>query len=288
MGIELKNITKRFGDTLALDNVCLNFAEPKIYGLLGNNGAGKTTLLNIITNRLFADSGEVMVDNEPAVDNDHALNKLFMLSEKNLYPDGMKVNGAFEQAAIFYKDFSMEQALEMTKQFGLNPRKRINTLSTGYTSIFKLIVALNVNTPYLILDEPVLGLDAQHRDLFYKLLLEKYANSPQTIIISTHLIAEVASLIEQTIIIREGKILRDMPSEELLSGGYTISGPAALVNDYISGKQVITQSTLGGLKTACLAGKPEPATVPENLELGKLNLQDYFIQLMNKEDGANE
>ena len=288
MGIELKNITKRFGDTLALNNINLRFDQPKIYGLLGNNGAGKTTMLNIISNRIFPDSGEVIVDDEQALDNDCALNKIFMLSEKNLYPDGMKVERAFEEAANFYQNFRMDQAMEMAKQFGLKTRKKINTLSTGYTSIFKLIVALNVNTPYLLLDEPVLGLDAQHRDLFYKLLLEKYANNPQTIIISTHLIAEVASLIEHTIIIREGKILRDLPSEELLSGGYTISGPAALVNEYIIGKQVITQNTLGGLKTACIAGQPEPATLPENLELGKLNLLDYFIQLMNKEDRDHE
>ena len=262
MGIELKNITKRFGDTLALNNINLNFDQPKIYGLLGNNGAGKTTMLNIISNRIFPDSGEVIVDDEQALDNDCALNKIFMLSEKNLYPDGMKVERAFEEAANFYQNFQMDQALEMAKQFGLKTRKKINTLSTGYTSIFKLIVALNVNTPYLLLDEPVLGLDAQHRDLFYKLLLEKYANNPQTIIISTHLIAEVASLIEHTIIIREGKILRDMPSEELLSGGYTISGPASLVNEYIIGKQVITQNTLGGLKTACIAGQPDPVPLP--------------------------
>ena len=288
MGIELKNITKRFGDTLALNNINLNFDQPKIYWLLGNNGAGKTTMLNIISNRIFPDSGEVIVDDEQALDNDCALNKIFMLSEKNLYPDGMKVERAFEEAANFYQNFQMDQALEMAKQFGLKTRKKINTLSTGYTSIFKLIVALNVNTPYLLLDEPVLGLDAQHRDLFYKLLLEKYANNPQTIIISTHLIAEVASLIEHTIIIREGKILRDMPSEELLSGGYTISGPASLVNEYIIGKQVITQNTLGGLKTACIAGQPDPVPLPENLELGKLNLQDYFIQLMNKEDSDHE
>ncbi len=288
MGITLQHLNKRFGDTLALDDVSLTFEGAKIYGLLGNNGAGKTTLLNLITNRIFADSGEILVDGEPAADNDNALGKIFMLGEKNLYPDGMKISAAFKAAAILYPHFDNEQALDLARRFGLDPRKKINSLSTGYASIFKLVIALSVHTPYLILDEPVLGLDAQHRDLFYQLLLEQYAEQPQTIIISTHLIAEVANLIEHTVIIREGRILRDQMSEELLSEGYTVSGAANLVDQYLSGRQVISCSSLGGLKTACLAGQPDQAALPDNLELGQLNLQDYFIQLMNKEDRDHE
>lgn len=288
MGIEVKNITKTFGDTVALANINLNFNEPKIYGLLGNNGAGKSTLLNIITNRIYPTEGELLIDGESCRDNDRALCKLYMLSEKTLYPEEMKVKKAFESGEILYDDFDKDKAYAMAAKFSLPTNKRISKLSTGFTSIFKLIMAFSVNTPYLLLDEPVLGLDAQNRDLFYRLLMEEYAENPRTIIISTHLIAEVANMIEHTIIIKDGRILRDMPNETLQSAGYTISGPSSLVDSYIAGKEVLSVSSLGGLKTVCCAGKADAASLPEGLEMGRLNLQDYFIQLMNKEDNTNE
>lgn len=104
----------------------------------------------------------------------------------------MKVKRALDTAAVFYPDFDRSYAESLAKQFELPLNKKINGLSTGYGSIFRLILGLSVNTPYVLFDEPVLGLDAQHRDLFYKLLVQKYAEHPCTMVVSTHLIAEVA------------------------------------------------------------------------------------------------
>jgi len=284
MGIEVRNLTKSFGNTLALDNVNININEKQIYGLLGNNGAGKTTLLNIITNRLYPDSGKVLIDGEQVLDNDRVLGRVFMVGEKNLYPEGMRVKKAFEITKLFYPNFDIQYANELARRFELDTRKKITALSTGYASIFRIILALSVNTPYLLLDEPVLGLDAQHRDMFYKLLIEKYSENPCTIIFSTHLIQEAANLINHVLIIKNGCIIRDMPCEELLEGGYTVSGPAALVDNYISGLKVLSVNSLGGLKTACIHGKAEQSDLPPGLEISSMGLQDYFISLMNEEE----
>ena len=129
----------------------------------------------------------------------------------------MKVRRAFQIMTYFYPTFDVAYALDLSRQFGLSLKKKIVNLSTGYASIFRLILGLSVNTPYLIFDEPVLGLDAQHRDLFYRLLIEKFMETSCTVVISTHLIAEVENLIDHTIILREGRILRDAPTEELVS-----------------------------------------------------------------------
>lgn len=282
MGIELKNVTKRFGDVNALDDVSLSFGENRICGLLGNNGAGKTTLLNVITNRLYPSSGQVLLDGEPVLNNDWALGQIFMMGEENLYPEDMRVRQALKVGASFYPGFDMAYAEELSRRFGLNTKKKITALSTGYASIFRLVVALSANTPYLLLDEPVLGLDAQHRDMFYKILLEKYVTSPCTIVISTHLIQEAAQLIEHAVIIREGRVLLDMPTEELLNGVYNVSGPAGLVDAYVSGKRVLSHNSIGGLKTACVEGTADNAQ--DGLEISKVELQDYFISLMNEED----
>lgn len=282
MSIEIRNVTKRFGDVTALNNVSFCLEEHRIYGLLGNNGAGKTTLLNLITNRLYPDEGQVLVDGVNVFDNDRALGKLFMLSEANLYPDEMKVFKAFKAAALFYPDFDLDYAYKLAKLFGLNTRKKITALSTGYSSIFRLVMALSANTPYLLLDEPVLGLDAQHRDMFYKQLMEKYARNPCTIVISTHLIQEAAGLIEQALIICNGKLLRNQPADDLLADAYNVSGPAQLVDSYIAGKNVLSENTIGGLKTVCLEGSIK--CLPDGLQATRAELQDYFICLMNKEE----
>lgn len=283
MAIELKNVSKSFGGVHALSDVSLSFGGGKIYGLLGPNGAGKTTLLNIITNRLYADSGEVLIDGESAPGRDRALGKVYMMAEQNLFPDSMKVKAALKITADFIPSFDLELAMELAEKFGLPMNKKVKALSTGYSSIIRLVLALSAGTPYVIFDEPVLGLDAQHRDMFYRLLMEHCGGGGQTVILSTHLIQEAAPLIEHAVIIKGGKILRDTSAEELTGAAHTVTGPAGLVDGYIAGRQVLNTTAIGGLKTACVEGEPD-ARVPAGLEVSAMGLQDYFISLMNEED----
>ena len=283
MAIELKNVSKSFGGVHALSDVSLSFGGGKIYGLLGPNGAGKTTLLNIITNRLYADCGEVLIDGESAPGRDRALGKVYMMAEQNLFPDSMKVKAALKITADFLPSFDLELAMELAQKFGLPMNKKVKALSTGYSSILRLVLALSANTPYVIFDEPVLGLDAQHRDMFYRLLMEHCGGGGQTVILSTHLIQEAAPLIEHAVIIKGGKILRDASAEELTGAAHTVSGPAGLVDGYIAGRQVLNTTAIGGLKTACVEGEPD-SRIPAGLEVSAMGLQDYFISLMNEED----
>lgn len=281
MSIEVKNISKNFGSTRALDEVSINFEDNRIYGLLGRNGAGKSTLLNIITNRIFADGGEVFVDGMPSRENDEPLGKIYMMSEKNFYPENMKIKEIFHWTKEFYPSLDIEYAKKLADIFELNLNKNVKSLSTGYNSIFKVIIALSVNTPYVLLDEPVLGLDANHRDIFYRLLIEKYSNYPATYVISTHLIEEVSNVIEDVIIIKKGKIIRNESREDLMSVGYTVSGMASLVDDFIVGKEVIGTDSIGGLKSAYIMGKVINNNVPVGLEITKMDLQKLFVQLTN-------
>lgn len=281
MPIEVKNLTKRFGEMEALKDVSVTFEEGKIYGLLGNNGAGKSTLLNVISGRLEPTAGEVLIDGGQR-ERDSALGKLFLMGDGNFFPEDMRVKTAFKLAAQFYPTFDLAEANRLAEQFELKQKMKINKLSTGYSSIFKLILALAANTPYILLDEPVLGLDAQHRDMFYKLLLEKYAANGCTVIFSTHLIFEAANLVEQAVIIRKGEVLKDAPTEALTAGAFTVSGPVGAVDGYLAGKTVLNETVIGGLKTAAVEG--EPGELPAGLERSGLNLQDYFIALMEQED----
>ena len=285
MSIEITKVQKQFGPVRALDGVTLSLGGNRIYGLLGNNGAGKSTLLRILTGRLCPDGGQVTVDGEPVSGHDRALSKMFLVGEENLLPEEMRVSRAFEIARGFHPSFDAAYARALCGQFGLPEKKRIRSLSTGYASIFRLILGLSMHTPYLLLDEPVLGLDARHRDLFYRTLLRRYSEDPCTVVLSTHLIEEAAPLVEETIVLYNGRVLQSGPAGELTDGMYTLSGPAALLDRFCQGREVLTRQTLGGLSTMCIRGA-RPDRVPDGLEAGPVTLQQAFIQLTEKEETA--
>ena len=282
MSIVINQVSKSFGPVRALNRVSVTLEEGKIYGLLGRNGAGKSTLLNVLTDRIFPEEGSVTVDGEPVRDNDRALSKMYLMSEKNCYPESMRVKEAFRWTKEFYPDFDQEFAWNLAAAFELNTNAKVNKLSTGYSSIFKLVVALSVNTPYVLLDEPVLGLDANHRDLFYRTLLSRYTQRPFTVVISTHLIEEVASLIEDVVVIHKGEVLRQGSCQDLLSQGYTVSGPKGLVEEYLKGKNVLGVDALGGLESGYVLGEPDRSSLPQGLELSGLDLQKLFILMTGK------
>jgi len=279
--IELIGISKKFGNVNALQDINLTFEEGKIYGLLGRNGAGKTTMLKIMYEMLFPSTGTVRVDGQEIGGDDDALGKMFFIGEKNYFPENLTVEKAFYWMKEFRSEFDPVYAKRLADAFGLNIKKRIKSLSTGYASIFKNILALASNAPFILLDEPVLGLDANHRDMFYKFMIEKYSESPFTAIISTHLIEEVASVVEHVVIIKNGCIIRDEPRETLLDSGYSVSGRAEDVQSFTSGREVLGKDTLGGFETAYIYGECPKSEIPEGLEVSKMNLQRLFIQLTN-------
>jgi ABC-2 type transport system ATP-binding protein len=279
--IEIKNLTKTFGNVTALDNINLGLEKNKIYGLLGRNGAGKTTMLNLITNKLFPASGEITIDGESVVENDRALSKIYFMTEKNLYPEYMTVKTAFKWGKEFYPNFDENYAKALSEKFMLKTNKKIKSLSTGYKSIFKIILALACNAPVILLDEPVLGLDANHRDLFYKELLLNYSENPRTIVVSTHLIEEAADIIEDVIVIKEGQIIIHDSVEKVLSQGYSVSGSTSAVDRFVEGRKVLGFDILGGLKSAYILEKIDRNAIPEGLEVSKLDLQKLFIHMTN-------
>lgn len=279
--IQIKNVSKKYKGITALDNISFSFEFGKIYGFLGRNGAGKSTLINIIANRIFADQGEVLIDGIPAKENMDVHEKIFCMSETDLYDRDLKVKDHFKWTNRFYEDFDINKALEYAKKFHLDTNKRFKALSKGYQSIFKLIIALSLNTPYVIFDEPVLGLDANHRELFYHLLLKEFENNDRTFIIATHLIEEV-------VFIDKGKILLQESVESLLEKGYSISGLGNEVDSYCKGRNVIGYDELGSLKIAYVLGEKDSLPVGSNLQISSMNLQKLFVKMTEKGGYENE
>lgn len=277
--IQAQGLTMRYGDVTALDCVDITFESQKIYGLLGRNGAGKTTLLNLLSNRLCPTEGQITVDGEIVTENDRAQGKIFYMGEKSIYPDNTNVKKMFHWAKMFYPNFDTEYANRLAEDFSLPLKKNYRSLSTGYQTIAKLIVALASGAQYTFFDEPVLGLDANHREYFYREMIRSYSENPRCFVISTHLIEEIADLIEQVVIIKQGRILLNKPTDEVRRAGYMVSGKAADVDAYCADKEKLGEETLGGLKSVSIMGSAK--NVPAELTVTPLDLQRLFIRLTN-------
>ena len=279
--IKIDNVTKKYGKNTALDNVSAEIENGRIYGLLGRNGAGKSTLLNIITNRVFATSGVCTLDGEKLLDNDKALSHIYAMNEAVTMPLSMTFKRCMNVTADFYKNFDKDYAFSLAEKFRLDPKKRLSALSTGYLTIAKIILTLSSGADFLFFDEPVLGLDANHRDLFYRLLVERFADQNCGIVISTHLIEECQALVENVIMINKGKIIAAGATDDILSQGYSITGAERIVTDYCRDKNVLSQRKIGTICSAYLKGKPE--NVPDSLDVSRPDLQQVFINLTGEE-----
>lgn len=283
--VVLNQISKKYGKQEVLTDISLKLKPNTIYGLLGRNGAGKSTLLNILTNRIPATSGKVLIDGQPNLNNDDALGKIYLMSEPNLYPTRAKVFQIFRETANFYTGFDFELAHQLTNKFGLNESLRFGKLSTGYRSILKDIIALCVDADIILLDEPTLGLDANHRELFYQELVETYADRPRTFVISTHLIEEIAGMVENVLLIKDGRLVLDDTTESLLARSYSVTGPEEKVREYTAGLNVIGHDSLGKLRSDYVFGKlDENRVLPDTVSVEKIDLQKLFINLTEQSD----
>ena len=210
------------------------------------------------------------------------------MTERTLYPQDFKVKDIFKWTKEFYNNFDNGYALELAKKFSLNINTKIKNLSTGYNSICKIITTLASNAEVLMFDETVLGLDANHRELFYKELMENYIENPKTIILSTHIIEEVSNLIEKVIILNNSKIISSDEAEELLDKAYTVSGLSENIDKFISEKNIVNIEEITSFKSATIIGNltKEDKKLAQDLDLkfSKVELQKLFIYLTEKEE----
>lgn len=289
--IEVTDLTKRYGATTALDGVSVTFQENVIHGLLGRNGAGKTTLMSIVTAQNFATSGRVRVFGEPPLENPSVLARMCFVRESQRYPDDAAPRHAFEMAALFYPRWDAAFAAELVEEFRLPTGKRIKKLSRGQLSAVGVILGLASRAEVTFFDEPYLGLDAVARQIFYDRLLQDYAEHPRTIVLSSHLIDEVAPLIEQVVLLDGGRVLLDEPADTLRNRAVSVVGEAGVVEQFVRGREVIAQERLGRVLSATVYGElteRERAEVRDlGLDLTPVSLQQLVVRATRAaEEGA--
>lgn len=253
--IEVKNLTKRYKETLAVDNVSFTIEKDAIYGLLGRNGAGKTTIMSILTAQNFASSGDIRIFGEDPYENPRVLGRMCFVREGQKYPDEATATHAFRIAGLFYPNWDQAFADDLVAEFQLPTKTRIKKLSRGQLSAVGVILGLASRAEITFFDEPYLGLDAVARQIFYDRLLEDYVEHPRTIILSSHLIDEVSNLLEHVIVIDKGRIVMDEETDAVRDRAATIVGDSAAVEAFVTGRQVIHRQSLGRVTSVTVLGR---------------------------------
>lgn len=282
-------IVKKFGNNEVLHGVDIEIEKGKIYGLIGRNGAGKTTLLSIISGQNPATEGTVTVDGMPVWDNQEALDKICFSREINIAGGqsgigGFKVKDYFKAAQIYFPNYDKAFEDRLVKEFELDTKKRIMKLSKGMMSMVTVIVALASKSEYTFLDEPVAGLDVVARETFYKILLDEFAESGRTFIISTHIIEEAADIFEEVIFIDKGKMLLKENTQDLIDKFVHVSGKEEAVDEVINGRTVYHVEKMGRSKGASIILNPgEVLSNTADLTVQPMSLQQVFVAMCGKE-----
>jgi ABC-2 type transport system ATP-binding protein len=286
--IEVQNLTKRYRDKRALDDVSLSLEPGAIYGLLGRNGAGKTTLMSILTAQNFETSGSVRVFGEHPYENARVLGRICFVREGQKYPDDATPRHAFSAARLFFPHWDQMLADRLTAEFQLPLKQRIKKLSRGQLSAVGVIIGLASRAELTFFDEPYLGLDAVARQIFYDRLLEDYAEHPRTVILSSHLIDEVSNLIEKVIVIDNGRIILNEDTDAVRDRAVTVVGDAARVDAWAAGREVLHREALGRVASVTTLGELSAAERAEvaaaGLDLAPVSLQQLVVRLTQRGD----
>jgi len=212
--VEIKNVSKFYGYKKALNNVSLEFEPGKIYGLLGPNGSGKTTLIKLINDLLKPDSGEILINGlKPGIESKKIIS---FLPERTYLSMDFNVNELIKYFKDFYEDFDSEKAYTLLNDLHINPKDKLKTMSKGTKEKVQLILVMSRNAKLYVLDEPIGGVDPASRDYILKTILNNY-NKDASIIISTHLIADIEEILDEVIFINYGNIILNESKKDIKS-----------------------------------------------------------------------
>lgn len=288
MIVKVENVSLKYGNYAALQDVSFELPDKKIYGLLGRNGAGKTSLLSILASFRKQSSGIVTIHGEAPFENASIMQQVAFLYNKDYKEESDNVKQLLDGVERYRPNFDREYAEYLVKRFKLDQNKAIKKLSKGMQSAVNVTIGLASRAPITIFDEVYLGMDAPSRDIFYKELLEDQAKHPRTIILSTHLVSEMDYLFDEVLLLHDGKIMLQEDYDSLISKGAKITGNAEQVDEFVQSKQTIHVERLGGTKAVTILGElsqEERRTASDKgLEIRPVTLHELFVHLTKGED----
>ncbi len=210
--VEIKNLTKKYSNKVALNNISLSIEEGKVVGILGPNGSGKTTLIKILTGLLRQTSGEVLIDGHKI--GVYTKRVVSYLPDRNFLYKWMKIKDALDFFKDFYSDFDEAKFEELLEFMKLDKNMKIDTLSKGMHEKLNLSLVLSRNAKLYVLDEPIAGVDPVARDQILNAIINNY-NEKSSMIITTHLVRDMENILDEVVFLKEGNVILQGSAEDL-------------------------------------------------------------------------
>jgi ABC-2 type transport system ATP-binding protein len=282
--IEARNFTVRYGmggkAKTAVDDISFNIPKGRVIGLLGHNGAGKTSLMKAMVG-LIAGSGELKVLGlDPRNQRNELLQSMSYIPDVAVLPRWARVDELITLMSGLQPRFSAERARVLLQRTSVGPRDKVKSLSKGMVTQLHLALIAAIDTKLMILDEPTLGLDVMSRKSFYEMLIDEWCDGERTVVISTHQVEEIETLLSDVMMLDEGKLVLNISLEEMDSRFVALSHDAAAA-DAVAGAHPLLRYRQQGRAAALFDGAP-PAHVQELGQRFRPSLVDLFMALTRK------
>lgn len=294
--IKVNNLDKSFDGFKALSDLDLNVKKGSIYGLVGTNGAGKTTLIKHVTGVLKPDGGKVLIEDEPVYEN-------IKLKERMGYiPDDLYFFSTYnlKESAKFYRsiypNWSEKRYAHMVNQFDLNEKRKLSKFSKGMQKQAAFILTMSSMPDYLVLDEPIDGLDPIIRKLVWKYIVEDVAEREMTVLVSSHNLRELEGICDSIGILSKGKMMIERDLDELKSDIHKIqvAYKEAPAEDPYKGLNVLHKESRGTVDLLIIRNRKDVVesainqSHPVIFDMLPLSLEEIFIYEMGGGDNEIE
>ena len=281
--IEVKNVTKRFDDFVAVSDLNLSVPKGAIYGLVGPNGSGKSTIIRHITGVYRPDSGSICIDGQPVFDNAELKARMAYIPDDIFYFTQSSIRDMMNFYAGIYPKFSRERFERLREAFSLSERKSIRRMSKGMQKQAAFWLSMSMCPDVLVLDEPVDGLDPVMRRQIWSIIMSDVAEYGTTVLVSSHNLRELEDVCDHVGILDRGKLLLERSLGDLQDN--IVKVQIALPDGVAlpDGLQVINEAAQGRLRTLIVRGRPDEVTAmistaaPLFMDVLPLTLEEIFI-----------
>ena len=286
--IQAQGLTLRYGRKTAIDDVSFSVPKGRVVGLLGHNGAGKTSLMKALVGLLPCTGNLTVLGMAPMADRVRLLEELSYIPDVAILPRWARVEQLITLMSGLHPRFSAERARTLLKRTSVKPTDKVKTLSKGMVAQVHLALMAAVDARLMILDEPTLGLDVLSRKAFYEMLIDEWCDGERSVLVSTHQVEEIETLLSDVLMLNEGKLVLSISLEEVDRRFVALSHDPAQADAIAAAHPLLRYRVQGG--TAALFDAPPPEHVQALGQRVRPSLVDLFVALtrapeMNRTQG---
>ena len=282
--VEAKNLSVSYGAKHAVDGVSFTIPKGRVVGLLGHNGAGKTTLMKAMVGLAQTQGDLAVLGLNPIKDRVQLLQSACYIPDVAILPRWARVEDLITLMSGLHPKFSADRARALLKRTSVNGRDKVKTLSKGMVVQAHLALVAAIDARLMILDEPTLGLDVLSRKAFYEMLLDEWCDGERSVLISTHQVEEIESLLSDVLMLNEGKLVLSISLEDMDRRFVALSHDASVADQMAAAHPLLKYRVQGaGVSpfASLFDGEP-PADVQALGKRVRPSLVDLFVALTRK------